>query len=216
MVRCSPDAAQPDAEPAENFPYPAEYAYKPSDDAAPHHSTPTAEEPIIEQEVENFPYPAEYAYHADTMHTTTETEEADGMEEEEDDEPPGGFAGVQPAGSAPPSPPADSVATSAEPAKVTSASYTLEGEPQQHSLTQRLMATVERVTKGVTQTLPDVPPLMYEVLAVYADGWRWLMNALFPRPRTPAEGERTSSRSAAVALARRLVRLVADDLYRAD
>ena len=194
LTLCSPDAALPDAQPAENFPYPAEYAFKPTEDAAPHHSTPAAAEPIIEQEVENFPYPAEYAYQADAIHTATQLPPEEVYEE---DEQPADAAGAQAteAGQQQPQEPA----AAAEPAKVTSATYTLEGETQQHSLTQRLTAAVGRLVDGVSDAMPEVPPVLYEVLKVYADGWRWLMKRLFPRPLTPAEGERPSRRQQRVA-----------------
>ena len=199
---CSPDAAQPDAEPAANFPYPAEYAYKPTEEAAVHHSTPAAAETVIEQEIENFPYPAEYAYHADATHTTTQTEEsieenAEEGGEEEEEEAPSGWAGVRPAGGSDEmAAPAAQPGEQSEPAKATSATYTLEGETQQHSLTQRLRKAIGQVVRDVRQTMPEVPPVVHEVLQLYGDAWRWLVNALFPKPLTPAEGERTSSRSA--------------------
>ena len=186
---CSPDAAQLDAQPAENFPYPAEYAFKPTEDATPHHSTPAAAEPVIEQEVENFPYPAEYAYQADAIHTATQLPPEELYEE---DEQPIDEAAVQATEAAQQQP--QEPAAVAEPAKVTSATYTLEGETQQHSLTQRLRAAIRRAVEGVSDAMPDVPPVLYEVLEVYADGWRWLMKKLFPRPLTPAEGERSSRR----------------------
>ena len=198
LLCCSPEAADPNAQPAENFPYPAEYAYKPADEAAPHHSTPAAAEPIIEQEIENFPYPAEYAYHSDATHTTTQVPETEVVEEEEQQEDvPSGSAGVRAGGDDQPSQPAQP-----EAAKVTSATYTLEGETQQHSLTQRLREAIKQVVSDVTEVMPEAPPLLHDVLQVYADGWRWLMNTLFPKPLTPAEGERTSSRPAVAITAR--------------
>jgi len=211
LACCSPDAAQPHSEAAENFPYPAEYAYKPADDAAPHHSTPTAE-PIIEQEIENFPYPAEYAYHADATHTTTQTQEADVLEEEEEGEP-GGWAGVRATGNEQASPPAQSAEQPAAPveaAKVTSATYTLEGETQQHSLTQRAKAAIDQLVDAVRLAMPEVPPFVHDVFQVYGDAWRWLMRKLFPKPLTPAEGERTSSRPAVATMARCAGRTAAD------
>ena len=127
------------------------------------------------------------------------------MVEEEDDLPPVS-AGVRASTSEQPSLPAQTAeqpAAPAEPAKVTSATYTLEGETQQHSLTQRLQAAIDRVVSDVGQAMPEVPPLVHDVLQVYADGWRWLMKTLFPKPLTPAEGERTSSRPAVAVTARR-------------
>ena len=200
-----PEAALPDAPPAaENFPYPAEYAFKPEDSAPAHHSTPpaaAADSVPIQQEIQSFPYPAEYAYHADDG---SHQHAADGSVvtplEEEEDLPPPGMAGVRPPPlDAPVVEPAAAEGADAPPA-VTSATFTLEGEKKtqltppawewEAVLPERLYEAIQsaRVASRPARAL------MWEVLDIYGQCWAYMKEAVFPSPLTPAQGEPSNGR----------------------
>ena len=204
-----PAAASPDVAPAENFPYPAEYAYKPDDTASPPPSPPPPAAPeLVQQEIESFPYPAEYAYRADDG---SHAQAADGglvVEEEEEVAPPLMAGVVLPPAQA--TPEAAAAPVEAAPAAAASATFTLEGEKLRTStLPWRergwwgrwgapLPAWVDGVWEGVEQSLSPVHPVLWEMLDFYAQCWAYVkhkLHSLIPTPLTHAQGERAKEDS---------------------
>ena len=201
---CRPAEAQPEAPAAENFPYPAEYAFKPED--VPATPPPPAEPEVVQQEIESFPYPAEYAYHA-------ETPQPDPLEQE-DDMPPPGMAGVRP-------PPAEGLPVLDEPVAaeatpdaapeappaITSDTYRLEGEQKTPQTSSGgwggwVPEWVGEAREGVREAMEPVAGLAEEVLEFYAQCWAAAREAVWPSPLTPAQGEQSIGDAAQPSTAR--------------